>query len=78
MTRLELDKLEEIRQEALTKLRDKYGDTKVQQVDDLGADITIRMIGGEKIAGIESWMYDLLNDFQELITSHPAIVIPVH
>lgn len=78
MTEAELSKLEEIRQEALAALVKKYGQDKVQQVNLLDANITWRMINGEQILGIEQWMYDVVNDFQNMILSHPAIKIPIH
>ena len=65
--------LEEIRQEILKALREKYGEDKVQQVDNLGEDTTLRMLDGEKIDGVEQWMYDLVEDFQSMLLSHPRL-----
>ena len=76
MTEADLPRLEEIRQEILEALRQKYGADKVQQVDDLGDSITGRMLDGEQIPGIESWMYDLVNDFMSMLLSHPGLTFP--
>ena len=77
MTESDLPKLEEIRQEILNALRQKYGADKVQQVDDLGEAITLRMLEGEKIDGIEQWMYDIVNDFESMLMSHPLLKFPL-
>lgn len=76
MNDAELNRLEEIRQEILDKLKAKYGADKVQQVDDLGEAITMKMLEGEKLEGIEQWMYDLVNDFQSMLLSHHSIYFP--
>lgn len=78
MTQEELDVLNDARLDVLRQLREKYGDDKVQQVDDLGEATTMRMLNGEKIYGLEQWMYDLVFDFQELLLSHPSIHITRH
>lgn len=76
LTEHELDTLEEIRQEILKSLCQKYGEDKVRQVDNLGSEITSRMLDGEKIEGLEQWMYDVVNDFQSMLLSHPSIFFP--
>lgn len=78
MNTRELERLEEIRQEILTSLRNKYGADKVQQVDDLGEATTMRMLDGEKVPGVEQWMYDLVNDFQSMLLSHPSLTFPFY
>jgi len=77
MNEADLPKLEAIRQEILEALRQKYGADKVQQVDNLGESITGRMLDGEKIPGIEPWMYDLVNDFMSMLMSHPGLTFPL-
>ena len=77
MNETQLLKLEEIRQDILKALRQKYGDSKVQQVDDLGESVTGRMLDGEQIPGIEPWMYDLVNDFYSMLLSHPGLTFPL-
>lgn len=76
MNSRELEKLEEIRQEILTSLRNKYGADKVQQVDNLGEATTMRMLEGEKVPGIEQWMYDVVQDFESMLLSHPGLTFP--
>lgn len=78
MTQAELEQLERIRQQVMSALVEKYGEDKVKQVDGLGQDITWRMLEGEVVPGIEQWMYDVVNDFQSMILSHPNIKIPLH
>ena len=77
MTTKELDRLEEIRQEILANLRAKYGVDKVQQVDNLGEVTTLKMLEGEQVLGVEQWMYDLVNDFQSMLLSHPDMIFPL-
>lgn len=78
MTQAELEQLERIRQQVMSALVKKYGEDKVKQVDSLGQDITWRMLEGEVVPGIEQWMYDVVNDFKNMILSHPNIKIPLH
>lgn len=76
MNQAELNTLEQIRLDVLEQLRTKYGDEKVQKVDDLGDAITSRMIYGEVIEGIPQWMYDIVQDFVSMISNHPNVILP--
>ena len=73
MNEAELAELDRIRLEILEILKAKYGADKVQQVDDLGEEITMMMLEGKKIEGLEQWMYDLVNEFQSMLLSHPSL-----
>jgi hypothetical protein len=70
--------MELIHKEVLEALRDEFGDDKVQQVDDLGGETTLKMIHGEKVPGVPEWMYEVVDKFQELIVSHPRVKITMH
>ena len=78
MNDIDLIALEQIRLEVISALNEKYGRDKVQAVDDLGESITTRMILGEKIEGLADWMYDIVNDFSDMLATHPKLNIPVH
>lgn len=75
---MDMNALEEVRQEVLAQLREKYGDDKVQQVDDLGENTTLRMLNGEDVEGVESWMYDVVQDFQTMLLFHPRVKVTQH
>lgn len=76
MNETELLELSKIHQEILKTLREKYGDEKVQAVDDLGQETTTRMMNGEKIEGLEPWAYDIVDEFVSLLRCHPKISYP--
>lgn len=78
MNEVEMHVLEEIRQEVLEQLREKFGYDKVQQVDDLDPIITSKMMLGERFDGLPDWMYEIAEEFQSLIISHPKINIPMN
>ena len=70
--------MELIHQEVLESLREEFGDDKVDKVDNLGSEVKMRMIQGEKVPGIPEWMFEVVDKFQELIISHPRVEIPIH
>lgn len=72
----ELEQLEEIRQEVLAQLKEKHGEDKVQQVDNLGEATTLRMMNGELVAGVELWMYEVVQDFRSMLMTHPRLAFP--
>jgi len=76
MNDTELARLDEIRLEIIEMLKKKHGADKVQAVDDLGDTITLRMMNGEVIPGVEKWAYNIVNDFEAMFLSHPGLVFP--
>lgn len=78
MTDSELQVLENIRLEVISQLIKKWGADKVVRVNDLGEEITVRIINGEIIKGLEDWVYEIVSDFREMIEDHPRIDITVH
>lgn len=76
MNETEMNELSKIHEEVLTTLRNKWGDEKVQAVDDLGQETTTRMIYGEKIEGVEPWAYQIVDEFVSLLRNHPRISYP--
>jgi hypothetical protein len=76
MNEWELSELETIRQEVLTQLKEKHGADRVQQVDDLGEATTLRMMNGELVAGVELWMYEVVEDFRSMLMTHPRLAFP--
>ena len=61
------EELNVARLEVIEKLEEKYGHDKVQFVEDLDADITWKMMNGEAIAGVESWAYEIVKDFESML-----------
>lgn len=70
-----LKQIEEARLEVIEKLKEKYGDKKVQEVDNLGADKVMQVLSSDvnNIPGVQNWMYDIIRDFQNMLLSHPKI-----
>lgn len=76
MNEYEMSELSNIHQEVLTTLREKWGEDKVQAVNDLGQDITTRMMCGEHFEGLEPWAYEIVDEFVSLLRNHPRISYP--
>lgn len=71
--------LEQIHEEAIETLKNKYGDEKVDWVNNnLKPNITMAVIEGQRFDWMPQWAVDIVQDFEELIVKNPLSGCKIH
>lgn len=70
--------LEQIHEEAIEALKNKYGEEKVDWVNSLNPDITMAVMEGQRFDWMPQWAADIVQDFEELIITNPLSGCKIH
>lgn len=63
--------LEEIRRDVIAKLVEKYGEDKVNEVNNFDPEIVYAISQGTEVVGVTEEQYEIIYDFTEWLVNHP-------